>query len=170
MLDHFQMFARYNRWANVRLFDAASKLSDKDYRKDCQAFFGSMHGTLNHLLVGDEVWMGRFEGIAPVTQTLDDILHDDFAWLRTARQAMDERIVAYVDGLDEERLTAEFTYQPITLPDPVCERFAKILAHFFNHQTHHRGQAHAILTRLAGTAPALDLIFFLRETEHTELA
>lgn len=123
-----------------------------------------MHGTLNHLLVADRVWMRRFTGTGEAPTRLDAILHEDLPGLAAARRAEDERIVAFAEGLDEARLAGRFTYVPITKPDPVTQPLAPALAHVFNHQTHHRGQVHTLLTRIAGAAPELDLIYFQRET------
>src|SRR5271155_2581424 len=98
---HFLMFGKYNAWANQRLCDAAAGLSDADYRRDRGAFFKSMHGTLNHLLVTDRIWMQRFTGGGTAPDRLDAILFEDLGALREAREAEDRRIVAYVEGLDE---------------------------------------------------------------------
>ncbi len=163
MKAHFEMMAAYNAWANRRLMAAAEGLPEADYRADLGAFFGSLHGTLNHLIVADRIWLARFRGEPPPDLRLDQILHDERAGLAAARQALDAGIVAFVAGLTETRLEAEFAYRPLTRPGEVRQRLAPALAHFFNHQTHHRGQAHALLTRLTGGAPELDLIYFLRE-------
>ena len=85
MKPHFQMMAGYNRWANERIYAAARQLSDADYRADRGAFFGSVHRTLNHILVADRIWMFRFTGIGPTYSELDSILHDDFQTLSAAR-------------------------------------------------------------------------------------
>lgn len=154
------MFAAYNSWANRRLFDAAAKLNHDEFNKDCNVAFKSMHGTLNHLLLADSVWMGRFQQQDFSIDGLDMILHDDLGALTSARLLMDRRIVDYVATLTEADLEGAFTYTPVTIPDPVTLKLANSLAHLFNHQTHHRGQAHAILTRLKGEAPPLDLIYF----------
>ncbi len=166
MQTHFAMFAAYNRWANARLTGAAATLADADYRADRGAFFGSLHGTLNHLLVTDRIWMRRFTGSGPQPTRLDEILFDELAPLAEARRAEDARIVAYVDGLSEADLAGTFTYRTITRPADITQPLAPALAHFFNHQTHHRGQAHTLLTIAGGrdAAPPLDLIFFQRET------
>ncbi len=162
MLDHYRMFADYNRWANRRLYAAAEELSQAEYRENRGAFFGSLHGTLNHILAADRIWMKRFtkEGEAPTR--LDAILCEDLTALRAARMAEDERIIVWVDSLDEARLNAHFTYSPLTMPDKITQRLGPTLAHFFNHQTHHRGQAHATLTALGRPSLTLDLAFFLR--------
>ncbi|MDK1384939.1 DinB family protein [Sinorhizobium sp. 8-89] len=162
MLDHYRMFADYNRWANRRLYAAAAELSDTEYRQQKGAFFGSLHGTLNHLLAADRIWMRRFtkEGEAP--SALDAILHDDLAALTASRVAEDERIIAWIDSLDEARLATKVTYTPLSAPGEIIQRLGPTLAHFFNHQTHHRGQAHATLTALGRPSLTLDLVFFLR--------
>ena len=158
------MFAGYNRWANELLYDAASKLSDADYRADRGAFFKSMHGTLNHMLVADRIWMRRFTGEGEIPASLDAILHEDFASLRAARRAEDERIIRYANALTDADILGFFRYRTITNPVDMEQQLAPALDHFFNHQTHHRGQAHALLTAITGTAPSFDLITFQRET------
>jgi uncharacterized damage-inducible protein DinB len=162
MKAHFASFARYNEWANRLLYDAAASLPDADYRADRGAFFKSLHGTLNHLLVADRIWMQRFTGEGTAPDRLNAILHEALADLRAARAAEDRRIIAYVDGLDDERLAGTIAYRRVSTPDMVVQPLAPALSHFFNHQTHHRGQAHAILTGLTGKAPELDLLYFQR--------
>ena len=165
MIDHFNMFAAYNHWANQRLFDAAAEMSPEEYRQDCNVAFQSMRGTLNHILIGDTVWMGRFQNTEHNVAGLDAVLHEDRDELLDARQQMDQRISDYVAGLEAAELEEDFTYSPITLPDPVTMKLGIALSHMFNHQTHHRGQAHAILTRLKGKAPPLDLIYYVVEQQ-----
>lgn len=165
-IERYRMWAGYNAWANDRLYDAATTLSDTDYRADRGAFFKSVHGTLNHLIVADRIWMYRFTGEGEVPSKLDAILFDDLASLRRARQAEDRRISQYVESLDDAKLAGQFTYRTITRPTTIVQPLAPALDHFFNHQTHHRGQIHCLLTAIAGrdAAPSLDLILFQRET------
>ena len=163
MKTHFEMFSRYNAWANERLYAAAANLTDADYRADRGAFFKSMHGTLNHLLVADRIWMHRFTGTGPSGDKLNAILYDDLPSLRAARRSEDMRIVGYVEGLSTSDLEGHIRYQTITNPQTIEQRLAPALDHFFNHQTHHRGQAHALLTAITGDAPSFDLIIFQRE-------
>jgi uncharacterized damage-inducible protein DinB len=163
MKDHWVAFGRYNAWANRRLYDAAAGLTDAQYRTDRGAFFKSMHGTLNHLLVTDYVWMNRFTGEGEAPTRLDAILHEQLADLRRAREAEDRRIVAYVEGLTEARLAGTISYRRVSTPEAFVQPLTPALAHWFNHQTHHRGQAHGILTGLTGKAPELDLLYFQRE-------
>lgn len=164
MKPMFEMLAGYNSWANRRVYDAAARLSDDDYRADHGAFFGSVHGTLNHLLVADRIWMHRLSGEGPSPTRLDAILHDDFASLRLAREAEDARIAAYVASLAPSDLEGTIAYRTISNPANIEQRLDYALLHMFNHETHHRGQAHALLTRITGEAPSLDLILYQRES------
>jgi uncharacterized damage-inducible protein DinB len=164
MHAHVTMMAAYNAWANRRIYGACAALSDADRKADLGAFFGSLHRTLNHLVVTDRIWLARFRGETPTETRLDAVPYDDFAALRAAREAEDVAIEAFVAGLDAGRLAGEVAYVTISRPAPVRQPLVSALAHLFNHQTHHRGQCHAMLTRLAAEAPSLDLIAFQRET------
>ena len=165
MKEHYAAFARYNTWANRRLYDAAAQLSDADYRADRGAFFKSMHGTLNHLLTADWVWMHRFTGEGPSPTRLDAIHHDTLPGLRAAREAEDRRIIAYIDSLTEQKLAGTISYRRVSTPEEFVQPLAPALAHFFNHQTHHRGQAHTILCSFGRRDLVLDLLFFQREVD-----
>src|SRR6185312_16060502 len=92
LIAHFRMMARYNRLANERLYDCCAQLSDAERKQNRQAFFKSIHATLNHIMVGDRNWMNRFEGGVPSSAPLDTVLYDDFEALRAARVREDERI------------------------------------------------------------------------------
>ena len=170
MLDHYRMYAAYNAWANRLVYAEAGKLEDADYRRNLGAFFGSLHGTLNHLLAADRIWMKRFTGEGDAPGRLDAILHEDLASLTASREAEDGRLATFVDSLTEERIAADFTYSPITNPGSITHPLGPALAHIFNHQTHHRGQCHAMLTALGGPSLALDLLFFLRSERPDFLA
>lgn len=163
MLTHYRTFAGYSGWANRRLYDAAAILSDADYRADRGAFFKSLHGTLNHLLVTDRIWMKRFTGEGDAPDRLDAILHEHLGELRAARDAEDRRIVDWIQSLDETRLAGVIRYRRVSTPEEFVQPLMPALDHWFNHQTHHRGQAHAILTGLGKPAPELDLLYFQRE-------
>jgi uncharacterized damage-inducible protein DinB len=164
MLAHVRMFALYNTWANQRLYTATAQLSDEQYRADRGAFFKSVHGTLNHLLVTDRIWMGRFTGEAETGHRLDSILFEQFAELRQARDAEDRRIEGYIGGLTAADLDGTIRYRRVSSPEEFIQPLGPALAHFFNHQTHHRGQVHCLLTALTGEAPSVDLLPFQRET------
>jgi uncharacterized damage-inducible protein DinB len=160
----FQMLAAYNAWANERLHDAAARIPDAEYRRDRGAFFGSLHGTLNHLLLGDRIWMHRFTGEGDEPKELDAILYEDFAELCAVRRAEDARIVDYVAGLSEKDLAGTIRYRSTRSPAQIEQLLAPLLLHFFNHQTHHRGQAHCLLTEITGEAPSFDLLVYQRQT------
>jgi uncharacterized damage-inducible protein DinB len=164
MKNRYTMFAGYNAWANRRLYDAAAQLSNADYRADRGAFFKSMHGTLNHLLTADWVWMHRFTGDGPSPEKLDAINHERLADLRVAREAEDRRIVDYVESLDEKALAGSIRYRRVSTPDEFVQPLMPALDHFFNHQTHHRGQAHSILCGFGRRDLVLDLLAYQRET------
>ncbi len=157
---YFRLFADYNQWANARLYDAVATLPDAEYRKQRQSFFKSIHGTLNHLLVTDRIWLSRIDP-PQVVMPLNSILYEDFAALRTAREAEDRRIVALVGAMTTETLSGDLVYTnnsgaAFTTP------MAQVLGHLFNHQTHHRGQAHDQLSQTDIAPPELDLIYHLR--------
>ena len=164
MKSHYVMFAGYNAWCNERLYDAVARLPDSDYRANRGAFFKSLHGTLNHLLLGDRIWMRRFTGTGEHPLRLDAILYEDFASLRAARRAEDDRISRYVAALTEAELASTIRYRTIVQPIEIEQALSPALDHFFNHQTHHRGQAHGLLTAITGDAPSFDLIIYQRES------
>ncbi|HZL30121.1 MAG TPA: DinB family protein [Pseudolabrys sp.] len=166
MKERYRMFAGYNSWCNERLYDAASKVPDADYRADRGAFFKSLHGTLNHLLVGDRIWMKRFTGVGSLPESLDAILYDNFEVLRAARRTQDVLIARYIAGLDNEVLSGTIRYKTFVKPRTIEQPLAPALDHFFNHQAHHRGQAHALLSSMLGNylTPSFDLIIYQRET------
>ncbi|BCJ90862.1 damage-inducible protein DinB [Terrihabitans soli] len=162
----FKLLAGYNSWANARLYDAAVQMQDSRYREDRGAFFGSVHRTLNHILVADRIWLFRFGARTDAPLELDVILFDDLAGLRAAREAEDQRITGFIDGLTPEGLDRGLHFQTVTNPQKMSQPLGSALVHFFNHQTHHRGQIHALMTALEGRnfAPSLDLILFQRTT------
>ncbi|MHA1566285.1 MAG: DinB family protein [Alphaproteobacteria bacterium] len=162
MKEHFRRFAQYNAWANGRLYDACGMLPEPEYLAERGAFFGSIHGTLNHILVGDRAWMARLEGVASTITSLDEILHRDLASLRGAREQEDGRIIAYVDGLSAARLAEDLHYASVA-GDRFVTPVGQVLAHLFNHQTHHRGQVHDLLSQTNVAPPPLDLMYYLRE-------
>ena len=153
---HFRQLAAYNRAANALLYEACAALSDDERRQARPAFFGSIHGTLNHILLGDRIWMGRFEGQEMPSTNLDRILYDNFEELSAARVAEDARIVRFCDSLSGAFLAGSIRYvnnEGRDYDDPVD----LVLPHLFNHQTHHRGQVHDMLSQTAVPPPSLDM-------------
>jgi len=160
MHAHFKRLAGYNRWANERLYDCAAGLDPAALALDRGAFFGSILNTLNHILVGDRTWMHRFTGAGPLPTRLDDVPYPDFADLRAAREAEDARIIAYIDGMSETALDATLSYRNVA-GEPQEFPLQPLIAHFFNHQTHHRGQVHAMLSQAGLKPPQIDFLYFL---------
>ena len=153
---HFQMLARYNRIANERLYATCAQLNDAEYRKQRPGSFGSIHGLLNHILLGDRRWLGLFENGQRVTPPLNEILYDDFASLRNARAGEDARIESFFLDLDVAFWGRSFPYTNNKGKDYV-ETAHVACSHLFNHQTHHRGQVHVMLSHTQVSPPALDL-------------
>lgn len=166
-LHDLQVMARYNRWANRRLYECVATLDDETYRQDRDAFFGSIHATLNHILVGDRVWTCRLVGEYSGIKSLDQILHESFEELRIARQTMDEQLIATVDRLaagEDGGLDKEVRYRTVSDGEKHTSPAHHIFLTLFNHQTHHRGQVHCMLTQSGvNDPPALDVIFMLRD-------
>ena len=160
--NQFRQLAAYNRWANARLYAAALDLSDQAYRLHIGVFFGNLHGTLNHLLLTDRLWLKRLTGEGDHPNRLDAILYEDRSELTRARIAEDDRLIAAVDKYDDAALANLHSYKT-TSGMPQSQVRSDILLHLFNHQTHHRGQAHACLSILTGDEPpSLDLLVFQR--------
>ena len=139
--------ARYNRWMNIKLYELCARLPDAERKEDVGAFFKSIHGTLNHLLLADRIWMGRFEKVPFTVTSLAQELYADFSVLRNEREAMDARITDWASGLTEEALAGELRYTSIVNPGPRRMPMWLAVVHFFNHQTHHRGQLTTLLSQ-----------------------
>ena len=162
MKTRFEQLAAYNKWANERLYEAAFAVDDADYRRDVGAFFKSLNGTLNHLLVADRIWMKRLTGEGEHPDKLNAIIHDDRRLLALARADEDDRIIRFVSSLDDGALAGTLKYAT-TSGKPFEQNRADVLSHFFNHQTHHRGQGHTILSICTGMEPpVLDLLAMQR--------
>jgi uncharacterized damage-inducible protein DinB len=165
--SHFQQLARYNVWATRRLVEAVAALPEADYRRDCGLFFKSIHGTLNHLLVGEHMlWYPRFaKGVSPKVE-LNAEVEPDRDRLGQALKGGAANWLPLIASWPAERFDGELTYtnmrgQTVHLP------FAATLAHVFNHATHHRGQVTAALTALGHPCPELDLVYLLQEESKT---
>lgn len=153
-----QTMARYNRWQNQSLFGCAEKLTDAQRRENRGAFFGSVQGTLCHLMFGDRAWMWRFtrdEALKPAVKSTAETATfiADWAELSTARTAFDARIIEWAGDLSATELADDLTYFSVTANRQSTKPMGLLVAHMFNHQTHHRGQVHALLTGF-GLSPA----------------
>jgi uncharacterized damage-inducible protein DinB len=160
---HFLTLARYNVWATRRLIDAVAVVPEADYRKDAGLFFKSIHGTLNHLLVGEHMlWYPRFaRGVSPKVE-LNAEVEPERDRLGQALKGGAANWLPLIESWPADRFDGELSYtnmrgQAMRLP---C---AATLAHVFNHGTHHRGQVTAALTALGQPCPELDMVYLLQE-------
>ncbi|QYX58559.1 DinB family protein [Roseovarius sp. SCSIO 43702] len=153
--------ARYNAWQNDSLLAAAKTLDPVDRTAERGAFFGSITGTLSHLLWADLLWMSRFDGGETPEGGIGEsaALFDDWQDYLARREAADRRIVDWAEGLDEAALGGDLTWHSGALGREVTKPRAVCVVHFFNHQTHHRGQVHAMLTAAGARPGDTDLAF-----------
>jgi len=156
--DFARVMAAYNRTMNVAIYAAAARLSDAERKRDLGAFFKSLHGTLNHLLLGDRLWLGRLIGTPTNFPSLGHELYADFPVLRAERGKTDADIEAYMAALTPEILAIPVAYRTMLAPRNVAYGRDIALIHLFNHQTHHRGQATTLLMQLGIDPGATDLI------------
>lgn len=166
---HFGLMASYNEWMNARLYEAAAGLPGDALAQERSAFFGSIIGTLNHLVVGDTIWLKRFAthpsnpvALDPVRAlphpaTLNEIVFADLPGLRTRRALLDAAIRDWTAALTEQDLEHVLVYAN-TKGVRSRKRFASLVMHFFNHQTHHRGQASALLFQAGVDVGVTDLL------------
>jgi uncharacterized damage-inducible protein DinB len=162
-MRHFPLMARFNAWVNRQLYDKVATLDDAAYRADCGIFFGSLHRTLNHLLVVDRLWLGRITGTDRGIRSLDQLLYDDFASLRAAREDEDQGLIQLLDEMPEEKIESLIRFSTIKRDRQFEARVRDLLSGMFNHQTHHRGQVYAVLQQRGMDLPDIDLPFFLPE-------
>ncbi|HEY8521276.1 MAG TPA: DinB family protein [Gammaproteobacteria bacterium] len=150
--------AAYNEWMNGRMYAVCAELPDDERRRDRGAFFKSIHGTLNHLLLADKVWLGRFLGEPFAVKSLDQELFHDFEELRGARAETDRQIVEWAATLTDEVLAGPLHYVTISNPAPRSVEMWLAVTHFFNHQAHHRGQLTALLSQCGKDYGVTDLL------------
>jgi uncharacterized damage-inducible protein DinB len=166
--EHARVMARYNRWMNEKVYAVAEKLTDAERKEDRGAFFRSIHGTLNHLLLADRVWLGRFTGAAlnegelgpDGIRSLDQELYAEFDELGRERVKTDDAIDAFVATLTDAKLTGTLRYlrRGVLIEAPLWH----VVAHLFNHQTHHRGQVTTLFTQAGHDPGVTDLFAMLR--------
>ena len=162
MKSRLATLARYNAWADEQLWAKVQAVPDDAFAQDRGAFFGSLGGTLNHIVLATRLWLDRCEGRDFAWfRSLDQILEANRATLRRAMSAEDDRLIAFVEVRDEAALAADVSYQ-----NSRGEAFETpldwILTHVVNHATHHRGQASDIISGLGCPTPEMDLIAYLR--------
>ncbi|HYF08233.1 MAG TPA: DinB family protein [Acetobacteraceae bacterium] len=147
--DWVRMMAAYNSEMNRRIYRASERIPDAARRADRGAFFGSLHGTLSHLVWGDHAWMARFAGWQRIEGTIPQSPHlfDSWEALRAARVKADAGIEAWAETVDEAWLRGPLTWVSGTSGKQQTKPAWVAVTHFFNHQTHHRGQAHCLITQ-----------------------
>lgn len=164
MLLDLPTAARYNAWANDRIYNALSQISDADRKLDRRGFFGSIHNTMNHVLLADLIYRERLE-LKPTTYTsLDEVLYDDFDKLVTAHRQNDNWYVTFCDDLDPVALDGDLSFKAVgmdsdeyfSLPLRMC------LTNLFQHQIHHRGQVHHMISHAGVNPPPVDVVKFGR--------
>ena len=173
---NFQLLSQYNRWMNERIFSACTELAEVELKRDRGAYFGSVFGTLNHIMIGDIVWLKRFAlsphgfpslasiNAMPIPESLDAILHSSLESLSAARQSMDAEIIGFCDEVSSEQLSEPLSYKNFagqSYTDPL----GILVQHLFNHQTHHRGQITTLLSQAGIDVGATDLMVCVRELE-----
>lgn len=159
MQPYFATLARANRWANALLFAELARLSPAQWVEESAVNFGSAQGIANHLLLADQAWLHRFTGEGPSPASIDAVPWPELAQLRAEREALDARIISVAEGLDPARLAGDLHYTSMNGTACVVP-LALCLGHFYNHQTFHRGQLHALLGVCGIKAPDLDLIYY----------
>jgi uncharacterized damage-inducible protein DinB len=175
--EHFELLAAYNQWMNSKVYAAAGKLSATDLAKDRGAFFCSILGTLNHILVGDTIWLKRFaihpsclnslRGVADLQspESLDQVLFEDIGILAEQRIWLDRQIVNWTAELSEGDLDFVLSYRN-TKGIVANKRYSSLMLHFFNHQTHHRGQVSTLLSQAGVDVGVTDLLAQIPEEAH----
>ena len=162
MIDtaYVQRMARYNRWQNANLYGVAETLNDEERRRERGAFFGSIHKTLSHLLWADRIWMSRFFSEVPKPQAgipESVSLYPDWDGLKREREAFDDTMIGWADRLDPVWLVGDLTWYSGAAKRDVTKPKWQLVMHFFNHETHHRGQVHCMLTQAGGKPHTTDL-------------
>ena len=161
MIDpaYVQRMARYNRWQNENLYGVADRLSDDERRRERGAFFGSIHKTLSHLMWADRIWMSRFADVPRPNGGIPESvsLYPDWEPLRRERVSFDVTMIGWADGLDQAWLAGPLTWYSGGAKRELTKPRWVTVTHMFNHQTHHRGQVHSMLTQAGGKPHDTDL-------------
>lgn len=168
-VEHFALLARYNADMNQALYNAAARLPAQELAADRKAFFGSLQGTLNHLLAADTIWLKRFSThpaafpalqaahALPLPTGLTHVFADTLPEMRAYRERLDAIISAFAPQVTEAALAQTFEYRTM-LGNTYRKQLGPVLLHFFNHQTHHRGQASTLLSQAGVDIGVTDLL------------
>ena len=160
MLIDLPAAARYNVWANARVYAACAGLPHEERILDRRGFFRSIHGTLNHVLLSDLIYRERLEKKPTTFTRLDEILYEDFDTLRDTQAAQDAWYVEFCDALDPAELDGTLSFDTVETGEYFSLPLRRCLTNLFQHQIHHRGQTHHMLSHAGIDPPPLDFIKF----------
>lgn len=175
--EHFELLSVYNQWINSKIYEAAGQLSAAELAKDRGAFFGSILGTLNHIVVGDTIWLKRFASHPSCQKSLQEVaglqnptslnqmVFNDFGRLFEHRTWLDSNIINWIAELSEDDLGFILSYHN-SKGIPANKRYSSLVLHFFNHQAHHRGQVSTLLLQAGVNIGATDLLAQIPEEVH----
>ncbi len=160
-MQHIHLMSTFNAWANQIIYNVCAELHDDEYRMDRKSFFSSIHHTLNHLLLVDRLWICRLLGYEnKEISSLDQILFENFDELRHARIKEDDRLLELVNSWDESDLNRSVSYARMNGVKGT-NTVNEVMLTLFNHQTHHRGQIHTMLTQCDKQIPDMDVVDYL---------
>ena len=154
---HYELMADYNRWMNESLYAVCEQIADEQRKADRGAFFRSIHGTLNHILWGDRIWLGRFTNQPAQLPGIGEDIYDDFNELKKERVRTDAFIIDWTRTVDPEWLAAPFDFTSTTDKKTRRSPAWACVSHMFNHQTHHRGQVTTLVKQLGYEPPVTDI-------------
>ena len=155
----FKVQAQYNRWMNEHFYGLCDTISDEKRKRDMGAFFNSVHGTLNHLLLGDKIWMSRFLQTSFEIESLDQELYSDYGELKKERKIVDKEIFDYINSLNEKVIEGLISFTSHVQKARRKFVLRDCLLHFFHHQTHHRGQLSTLISQLGIDIGVTDLMW-----------
>ncbi|MFK7828476.1 MAG: DinB family protein [Congregibacter sp.] len=179
ILSHVRLMATYNQWMNRKVYQAAGSLSDEKLAEDRKAFFASILGTLNHLMIGDIIWLRRFSAHpaqhrtlnrlrdVELPQSLDEALYTVFSELSAEREALDDLIIQWCAELSQDDLQQTLYFKNMA-GQQFAKPFAHVLLHLFNHQTHHRGQLTTMLSQEGLDVGVTDLLALIPDAVETQ--
>jgi len=168
VVEQFKIQAQYNKWMNDHFYKLCDSISDEERKRNAGAFFKSIHGTLNHILLGDRLWMSRFHNSSFDIKSLDQELYSNYEELKKQRVITDSNITDYIDSLTDDTLN-----QPITFVSKVKHSehtyiLKDCVLHFFQHQIHHRGQISTLISQLGIDIGVTDMMW-MPGIEKTEI-
>ncbi len=158
-IDHFRHLSDYNRWMNQQLFSVCQEIPDSIRKEDKGAFFRSIHGTLNHLLLVDLIWLTRFQEQPFEFESLEQELYQDFDTLRSERQIADDEIDSWINSLTEEQLAEPFKFHSVIKKRECVYPLGHMVMYFFTHQIHHRGQVTTLIKQVGYEPGDTDLLW-----------